>query len=397
MKRIETIKEISSQQPQKQVWKYLRTFLDESTTTNRIKKFHKIPIDKKDNNIKKQAEQIGYCISQAEEYYKSAKYATVTTKPLLLYYGSISLSTALILFVNEGNVSFDYLRKTGKKWGHGLDAKFNNFPKNLKGIALDDILKNICATIRKDDNNIAKGHFSKFYNSLIPSAVIIPVSQKTNKTLLNKKVPQNSIDIKALDKIDNDLLNTLTLTLNLPDMYDYYLDIGIKPNLCKARPQIKSILHYEKDKVIKVSDKHDVLIDGINIKEKKILLNYLLSKKSAMKTILDIPDHLILSSTYKYGPQELFDSYYPDLLDSINGDIFIIVNPEKALEEKATLYILLYCFGILCRYSPDIWMRLINGSVAFKEFIDSLLQVIERKFPNLILDQLMGGKHYIHL
>ncbi|MCK4917095.1 MAG: hypothetical protein KAS51_02630 [Candidatus Omnitrophica bacterium] len=155
MKKITKIKEISSQQPYKQVWKYLRTFLDEPITINRIKKFHEISENKKELNIKKQSEQIAYCILQAEEYYKSAKYATLVTKPLLLYYGSISLSQALVLFANKGNISFDYLRGKKKKWGHGLDLTFRNFPKNTKELSLNDILSGIGAKIRRDENDEA--------------------------------------------------------------------------------------------------------------------------------------------------------------------------------------------------------------------------------------------------
>jgi len=108
-------------------------------------------------------------------------------------------------------------------------------------------------------------------------------------------------------------------------------------------------------------------------------------------------NHLVLSMKHNYKPNKSEAYYYPDLADNINGKIFILANPEKAFEEKAALYVLMYCFGTLCRYHPDIWMRLITGSVAFKEFIDSLLQIIERKFPNLILNQLSGIKHLITL
>ncbi len=43
------------------------------------------------------------------------------------------------------------------------------------------------------------------------------------------------------------------------------------------------------------------------------------------------------------------------------------------------------------------WMRAIDENVQIAELTDSLLDMIHRKFPNLILDQMTWVKHYVHL
>ncbi len=45
MKKNNRTKNITSQRPQKQVWRYLRTFLDEPTTIRRIKKGIAVPFN----------------------------------------------------------------------------------------------------------------------------------------------------------------------------------------------------------------------------------------------------------------------------------------------------------------------------------------------------------------
>ncbi|MCK4993871.1 MAG: hypothetical protein KAS13_02325 [Candidatus Omnitrophica bacterium] len=397
MRKITGINDISSQDPIKQVWKYLRSFHDESTTINRIRRVNPFSDSKNNKNIKKQAEQISYCIYQAEEYYESAKHVTLATKPLLLYYGSIALSQAVILFANDGTSSFDSLRKNNKKWGHGLNSKFKNFPRNVKDMPLTDILSTIGAEIRRDEMGETFGQFGAFYKSIIPSAIIIPLKEVAKSITFDRKIPQNTIDLTPIEKIRNELLTCLNLSLNLPDLFNHFHDIKVRPNLCQTRPSMERHIYYEDSKVSKITDKHNFIIDAISNAEKKIFLDHLTLKESDFKTKLNIPNHLILTHTLNYMPNDKIKGYYPDLADNISGDIFIVVNPEKAFEETATLYMLQYCLGTLCRYSPDIWMRLISGSVVFREFIDSLLQIIERKFPNLILDQLTEIKHHIHL
>jgi hypothetical protein len=49
------------------------------------------------------------------------------------------------------------------------------------------------------------------------------------------------------------------------------------------------------------------------------------------------------------------------------------------------------------RYYPDIWVTLVDGNPLLAELTASALDIIERKFPSLVLDQLTGIKHYTQL
>ena len=67
-----TYRDITSEDPNHQVWKLLRSFLEVEAVSDRIRRIHTITNRKHDANIKKQAKQIGYCIRQAQEFFQAS-------------------------------------------------------------------------------------------------------------------------------------------------------------------------------------------------------------------------------------------------------------------------------------------------------------------------------------
>lgn len=80
-------------------------------------------------NATKQAEQIRYCLVQAYEYFSAAQSVTMSTRPLLLYYGTMSLALAEILYKGTGDYSLD--RARGQHAHHGLDLRSASNPSKL--------------------------------------------------------------------------------------------------------------------------------------------------------------------------------------------------------------------------------------------------------------------------
>jgi hypothetical protein len=89
--------------------------------------------------------------------------------------------------------------------------------------------------------------------------------------------------------------------------------------------------------------------------------------------------------------------YAPDIVDSVTGRHFYIVDPPGYMAEPAAHLCLLFCFGMLARYYPDVWMGVLDENVLVAELIGTVLDTIERKFPALVLDQMTGIKHYVEL
>jgi hypothetical protein len=98
----------------REVWKYLRLFLNVDGTVVKISEMHKVPKGEHEANLKKQGKQIGYCLRQGEEYFQASEGVDLATRPLLLYYGCVSLSQALVLVKKDGTFSLDANRRSGR-------------------------------------------------------------------------------------------------------------------------------------------------------------------------------------------------------------------------------------------------------------------------------------------
>ncbi len=398
------VRDISNSDPIPLIWKYLRNFLDIDSTSKRIKQIHNIEDTNQDSNVKKQAEQLKYCIQQAEQYFKAARQVSLAIKPLLLYYGSVNLSQALVLLRQDGNYSFDTLRKKKTHKHHGLELKVNSIPHQLNNIPLQDILNSIqCKIHLKDDN--PWGQFTLFFNSLSAPAVKIKNEShiKDENAFLESYIAQNTVDIIKIDEIKNNIFNCFDLVSTLPDCYHSLLELGILPNVFRGSIIISTVYQYISDengnkKLQKLTDDHTATIDGLSSDVKKKMLSYLSSKNSLFSLESDFGRHIILKAHVEPDPHGIFHfGHYPDVVDDIDGNLYYINDPDNYLIEPASFFMILFCYGMLSRYYPDLWMNILQNSVKFVEFTDSLINHIERKFPNLILDQMTDVKHSFHL
>jgi len=401
---IQGFNDITSENPIGQVWKLLRFFLDVPSVSNTIRSIHDIPEGKFDADVKKQAKQIGYCIRQAEEHFHASSQVGLPTRPLLLYYGAVSLSQALVLLRQDGTRSLDALRKKQKHNHHGLDLE--------RGLAetarLDTGTENFLSLIQCKchiENGIPWGQFALFYQSLVPCVYSIEteIRDQGTSTFLQSHVTQICADLLPLDSIVSKCLNALDLVKSLSDIYFTLRQVSIRSDLCRGSVKGRIIRHYKKDEhgneqIGKTEDTWDFFIDGVTKKQKDHLLTFYKECNPNITLHADLGSNIHLRWIREVpSSDQVHEAYWPDIVDDINGRKFYILRPEAYIPEPAAHFILLYCLGMLARYYPDIWMRAIDENVQIAELTDSLLNIIYRKFPNLILDQMTWVKHYVHL
>lgn len=401
---IKDFKDISSENPTGQIWKLLRFFLDVPLVSEEIRRIHSIPKEKFKSDVKKQAKQIGYCIRQAEEYFHASSQVDLPTRPTLLYYGVVSLSRALVLLRLDGKHSFDALRKSDKHNHHGLELARGLAEKasaSKEPSAFFNSLQCNCHT----KNGIPWGHFALFYRSLVPCAFHIhsEIHDHGKSTFISRDTPQPCADLLPLDSLISKRLNVLQLIKTLPDMYSTLIESGIRPDLCRGNVKHKVIQYYKNNehgnkKVDKIEETHHFFLDGITPGQKDHFLAFYKEHIPNIKLQADFGLNIHLTLIREYSPPKGADlAYYPDIAEDINDRKFYILRPEDYLPETATHLIILFCLGMLSRYYPDLWMRTIDENVRISEITDSLLNLIYRKFPNLLLDQMTWVKHYVHL
>lgn len=268
--KITDFREITSENPIRQIWKLLRFFLDVPSVSDMIRRIHGIPKGgKQDQNVKKQARQIGYCIRQAEEYFQASSQVDLPTRPLLLYYGASSLSWALILLRKSGEYSFDKLRKDPelrKHKHHGLDSVGEVQPDNGLKVFFNSLE---CECFTNEGN--PRGTFALFCQSLVPCAYHIEINTRRYSKFpdppdffsLTSHIPCNCTDLLPIDSIIPRRLNAMELIKFLPDMYPELLGLDIQPDLCQGSVRIEAVQHYRNEQLTKTEHLHKFFIDRI--------------------------------------------------------------------------------------------------------------------------------------
>lgn len=401
---IQDFNDIASENPIGQIWKLLRSFLDVSSVSNTIRRIRHIPEGKFKGDVKKQAVQIGYCIRQAEEYFHASSQVGLPTRPTLLYYGAVSLSQALVLLRQDGTHSLDARRKELKHNHHGLDPIRGLIETARPDAGTENFLSLIQCKCHIE-NSIPWGQFALFYQSLVPCAfgIEIEIHDQGKATFLHSHVTQICADKLPLDSIVSKSLKALDLVKCLPDIYFALQQLGIQPDLCRGNVKGTIIRHYKKDeqgneRVDKTGETWDFFVDGVTAERKNHLLAFYKKCNPNINLQADFGSNIHLQWIREIAlSEEVAEAYWPDIVDDINGRKFYILRPEAYIPEPAAHFIILYCLGMLARYYPDVWMRAIDENVQIAELTDSLLNIIYRKFPNLILDQMTWVKHYVHL
>jgi hypothetical protein len=399
---ITKVKEIKTISPRKSIWKYIRYFLDTERTAEKLRIIHNISGSEHDANLKKQAKQIAYCITQAEEYFNAANETSLATKPLLLYYGAVALGNALFLLKLDGSYSLDALRASKKHNHHGLELiGFSDSSKTMSSAGVFDWLGECKAKINFT-NSQPWGQFPLFYKALMPSSV--KIKTRTSKTEKRGQLegfePQVCADITPIESLADIVFNGADIVKILPDCYNSTLELNEWSNLCRGSLNIRRTVHARnennKEIIDKISDVHTAGLDGISLEQKNTIIEFYKSVKSPFALVTDYGSNIILEAKMETDAEGNYPKiYYPDLVDDLNGRLFYIINPKGYIQEPASMYVFLFIFGMLCRYYPDIWMKVIGENILMREFIDEVFDTIERKFPNLVLDQLTGIKHYV--
>lgn len=181
---------------------------------------------------------------------------------------------------------------------------------------------------------------------------------------------------------------------------------GIKPSLCEGDAKLEVYLRPKADEkgveaLETAREVYHYYINNIVPGDKDNLLDFYRRANPRITLKDDFGRNLSLESVVTWGQpsrdREAEPYYFPDMVDDINNRKFYILEPEHYVPEPATHLILLYCLGMMSRYYPDIWMKSIDKDVMTAELTDSLLSVIYRRFPNLILDQMTQMEHFVHL
>ena len=152
---IPNTRSVRTANPSSFAWPALRRFQNVDLIADELMTIHRID-QRWRGDVKKQAQQLRYCIIQAREYFAAAATVSLATKPNLLYYGTMSLALAEILFKQDGNSSLDKAR--GEHRHHGLSMTVGAIPRGAD-------LPTAAAQLRAVPMEVRKGTFELWHRS----------------------------------------------------------------------------------------------------------------------------------------------------------------------------------------------------------------------------------------
>lgn len=314
---------ILTEDPNKELWNQFKRFENFEVCLNYLKKCKKFDNSEK---FKFRAKLIKYYITQAREYYFSAREASVLTKPTLLYYGASCLVKALI--ISKRCYQDD-------STGHGIEVHKSN-ADDLMGFRIKPVKGTFLQLYQVLENKNTKLIKSIDFNledlfSFIPE-LIDDFENIFNKNSLAIKVDRIKdedgeylfydgnyfVDVSIL----NDFFN------NIPNFDKYYLPLLVssKGIVCFKRPQS------DEDIVLRNIMGEEFLVSSLPSGEKSIYLS-------------QITVHFLILYLLS-----MLSRYYVNLWLS-----------EKSSEETRYFYI-----------------------------IEKFLEISERKFPNMILNEILN-------
>ncbi|WP_296890084.1 YaaC family protein [uncultured Methanobrevibacter sp.] len=314
---------ILTEDPNKELWNQFKQFENYGVCLNYLKSCKKFDNGDK---FKFRAKLMKYYITQAKEYYLSARDSSVLTRPTLLYYGASCLVKTLILSKRC------YEDDSGR---HGITVSESD-TDDLMGFKIKP----------------SRGTFLELYQVL-----------------------ENN-EVNSIRSIDFNLEDLLSF---IPELKDDFENVFNKKSLTIKVDRIKD------------EDGEYLLYEGDYFSDESIINNF----------FSNVPnfDKYYFSPYFFSNGMSCFKKSISDgdiVLRNIMGEEFLVSSLSVGenfiyLSQISVHFLILYLLSMLSRYYVNIWQSE-NSSDEDRYFyiIEKFLDISERKFPNLILNEILN-------
>lgn len=355
-------------------WSGLRKFQNIDLVTKRLIELHDIP-KRFHRDVRKQAQQIRYCLTQAREYFVAAGAVTLATRPNLLYYGTMSLALAEILYKQSGNSSLDRAREDHRH--HGLSIGVGSIKQGCD-------LERAASLIRARPHGVGgirRGTFELWHRSCRehPLAGKLTRFLPDGGTNVAYELLFGAIDAPypSLPEVGITFADCLSCT---PLLMEFVEQHGLQSRLTRGKsegevwpgPEWKA----NHDVIFHPSDLFPAFKEKIRINANSV-------------------DRVhVREAGYGAAIRLMADwvNGFPELplspAATINADEWRMWTNDPALNEFGFLYVGLYLAGNYARYFPDLWLFDVETSAPLALAVEEFCNVCEWRAPWLTLCEL---------
>jgi hypothetical protein len=364
-------------------WKSLKRFQNVAFVAGQIESIHNVQATHR-RNVVKQAEQLRYCLVQAAEYFEAARAVSLATKPVLLYYGTMSLALAEILFKQDGGSSLDAAR--GQNAHHGLTFHLSGQPPKTQKLDESALLLKARPLVKDEGERV--GTFELWHRSSREAPVCcvrtfrlergsqtgpaviatgaderFPVLEETGLTLLDcfQSLPSMRAILGQLS-IGSRLVRA-RIELEVHGDNSFGFKLIVHPGYAPTNRELMPLLHFGAD-----------LVDHIDVVE------------------MDRTSYIVKISAGAHLPQLRLS--LPRSFQSKADELFFCTR-HPALNEFGFYYLAIYMLGNYARYHPEAWMSDVEKCTELATAAETFIAAVEERVPLLALSELSQATHLL--
>ncbi|WP_162142488.1 YaaC family protein [Aneurinibacillus terranovensis] len=342
-----TVHIIPCENPYEKMWDSFLYFESEPTTKQFLFRIYEHTHHKKGMVYAFQnTSKFIYYVKQARQYYIAAVNSDILVRPLLLYYGMVSLLKAYVLTQDPDYPSHSKVLQHGVTSRKIKKSRYSFAEEEVK-IQKEGLLPYVHSFLSKE--TLSDKYLIQDLLSLIPELQLAYQKLYNKSSLINVSLSS-----------DYDFRHQTTV---------FYLPDRI---LDAAHLTYTSFIHY-----INRFNEGSSFVSASSHKAPHGLVCFEWTHPSG--------NHV--AENGNGFENSLFTQDY-------KGNFYFKINNEKKLHEITNHYIVMYVLGMLCRYETERWGEIIFSFASEDMYIiHEFLTVSCRKFPNLLYDLLLGERH----
>ncbi len=354
-------------------WRGLNLFQNVDHAADEIVRVHQLPA-KHRSNARKQAEQLKFCLAQAKEYFTAADAVSLATRPVLLYYGVMSLALAEVLLKQTADSRLAKLRADHNCHGLALTMARSPTPSDDLSTSLDCLR----AKPQTASDGTPKGTFEVWRRSARECPIGGFLEKK--QSALGTSTKGFEMLFQAFDKAPPQLKSTgISLrdcVQNLPYMAGTLATWGVGLDMVRATVSREVEANLNAKTFLILHPTRQSLLDRF------MELPLLRPGDTNHVDIVEFPSGYVIQYSEKLEAFSL-----PQAICLNDRDVFFSCARDSVGEFGHT-FIAMHILGNFARYYPDVWMDHLARCSPLATVADVLCSEARERMPLLALSEM---------